>query len=596
MVAWRNWECGVFRRPLRIRDRRRAVVILVPVFAIGAVVQGNAQRPELPTQVLPDVRLQDLPSGEPRPGAPQLTVPQTAPTRAPAGADQIRFMLSDLQIEGVTAYPPEDLRPLYEGMIGQDVSLSEIYAVADRIQRKYREDGYFLARAIVPAQTVREGIFRIQVIEGYVNQIELEGEVGAVESLARQYLGRVTEQRPLKLATLERALLLTNDIPGITAHGLLRPATGELGAAELVVTIERTPFDAFVNIDNYGNEYTGLTELAGSASANAFTPAGEQLTFTGLVSDPFSGVDQNKNEWVTQLAGSARFGADGFFTEGLVSYGVSHPRFLVKQFDFDSRTLLGSVTGGYPVIRSRELSVYTRMGFDYIDSDTDIFGGEKFSRDRLRVLHFSGSADFIDAWRGSNTAALGLRQGLPVFDATQSHDEDTSRPGATAEETVLQGSASRLQPIVGSFQVAGFPANLNAYASASGQYAFNSLLSYEEFQLGGTRYGRGYDYGELSGDDGVGLSTELQLNHKPEIPDFPYFDGYQLFGFFDYGRVWNRHDGPDNDLASAGAGIRTSLFQRVSVELLGAKPLTLKSERSSFGRDPQVLFRIVGRL
>lgn len=546
--------------------------------------------------MLPDVRLQDLPPTERPRQAPELSVPQSAPTRAPAGAEQIRFVLNDIELDGVTAYPPDALRSFYADLIGREVSLSDIYRVADEIQRKYREDGYFLARSIVPAQTVREGVFRIQVIEGYVNRIEVEGQVGAVEDLAKQYLDQVTEERPLKLATLERALLLTNDIPGVSARGVLRPATGELGAAELVVTIDRTPFNGLVNLDNYGTKYTGLTELAGAASANSFTPVGEQFTVTGLVSDPFNGFNQNYQQWVAQASGSARFGAGGLFTEGLFSYGQSRPGFLVRQFDFDSTTLLGSVDVGYPVIRSRDLSVYARLGFNYIDSDTDIFDTVSFSRDRLRVLFLKGNADFADAWRGANSVSAGLRQGLPIFNATQSSDQDTSRPGASGQETVLTASASRLQPLFGSFELAGFPASVALSTSTVAQYAFDRLLAYEEFELGGVQYGRGYDLGELSGDSGVGVSGELQLNHRPEFADVPFFDGYQLFGFFDYGRVWNHSGGPDNDLASAGAGIRTSLFSKLSIELIGAKPLLLKTERADFSYDPQLLFRIVGRL
>jgi Hemolysin activation/secretion protein len=556
-----------------------------------------AQRPpELPTQVLPDVRLQDLPPTERPRQAPELSVPQSAPTRAPAGADQIRFVLNGIELDGVTAYPPDALRSFYADLIGQEVSLGDIYRVADEIQRKYREDGYFLARTIVPAQTVREGVFRLQVIEGYVNRIEVEGQVGAVEDLAKQYLDQVTEERPLKLATLERALLLTNDIPGVSARGVLRPATGELGAAELVVTIDRTPFNGLVNLDNYGTKYTGLTELAGAASANSFTQAGEQLSLTGLVSDPFNGFNQNYQQWVAQASGSARFGAGGLFAEGLFSYGQSRPGFLVRQLDLDSTTLLGSVDVGYPIIRSRDLSLYARFGFDYIDSDTDIFDTVSFSRDRLRVLFLKANADFADAWRGANSVSAGLRQGLPIFDATQSSDQDTSRPGAGGQETVLTASASRLQPLFGSFELAGFPASVALSTSAVAQYAFDPLLAYEEFELGGVQYGRGYDLGELSGDSGVGVSGELQLNHRPEFADVPFFDGYQLFGFFDYGRVWNHNGGPDNDLASAGAGIRTSLFSKLSVEVIGAKPLLLKTERADFSYDPQLLFRIVGRL
>ena len=567
-------------------------------FVVAMPIEAEAQRPPeaVPRQILPDVRLPQLPSAPPG-AAPEFSVPQTPTTRVPPDAEAIRFVLSEIAIDGVMAYSPEQLRSFYQDKIGQEVSLAEIYGIADEIQRKYREDGYFLARVIVPAQTVRDGLFRLQVIEGYVNEIQFEGDVGLAQGLAKQYLSNVTAERPLRLATLERSLLLVNDIPGITAKGLLRPASGELGAAQLVVTIARTPFEGFVNLDNYGDKYTGLWELAGSASANSFTPFGEQMTLTGLVSDPFNGFDQNKNQWVTQFASSWRFGPQGFFAEGLASYGVSHPGFRVREFDFDSKTLLGSITGGYPVIRSRDLSVYGRLGFDYIDSDTDIFGGTKFSQDRLRILHLSGTADFRDAWRGANTMRAELRQGLPVFDATQSRDQETTRPGATAQETVLLASASRLQSLLSGFDLAGFPASLNLFGSATGQYAFTRLLSYEQFQLGGTRYGRGYVYGELSGDDGLGLTTEVQLNHKPEISQFPYFDGYQLFGFFDYGRVWNSSDrgGPNNDLASAGAGVRTSLAQRLSLELLVAKPLTLDTERSNFDKDPQVMFRAVAR-
>lgn len=572
----------------------RTVCSLACVITIADQAQAQSP-PVVPSQILPDVRLQQLPPSAPPTTAPELSVPQAPTTRMPPDAEFIRFVLNELVIDGATAYSPERLRSFYQDKIGQEVSLGDIYGIANEIERRYHEDGYFLARVIVPAQTVRSGSFRLQVIEGYVNEIQFEGDVGLAQALAEQYLGNVTAERPLRLATLERSLLLVNDIPGITAKGLLRPAKGELGAAQLVVTISRKPFDGFVNLDNYGDKYTGLWELAGSASANSFTPFGEQVTLTGLVSDPFSGFDQNKNEWVTQLATSWRFGPQGVFAEGLVSYGVSHPRFLVSEFDFDSKTLLGSITAGYPFIRSRDLSVYGRLGFDYIDSDTDIFGGQKFSRDRLRILHLSGTADFRDAWRGANTLRAELRQGLPVFDATQSRDEDTTRPGATAQETVLLASVSRLQSVISSFDLAGFPASLNLFGSVAGQYAFARLLSYEQFQLGGTRYGRGYVYGELSGDDGIGVTTEVQLNHKPEIPKFSYFDGYQFFSFFDYGRVWNSNGGPNNDLASTGVGIRTSFVQRLSLELLVAKPLILDTERSNFDKDLQLMFRAFAR-
>src|SRR3712207_1254735 len=77
-------------------------------------------------------------------------------------------------------------------------------------------------------------------------------------------------------AALERALLLTSDIPGVTVRGVLRPLPGEPGALQLVAQLTRRPVSGYVNIDNRGYEATGAWQGLLVAGANSFTALGER--------------------------------------------------------------------------------------------------------------------------------------------------------------------------------------------------------------------------------------------------------------------------------------------------------------------------------
>jgi hemolysin activation/secretion protein len=550
---------------------------------MAASNQSRAQdRPPLPPALLPDIRLERLqPEPTPQP-SPEVLVPPPAP--APPVVGGLRFVLEGVIIEGSTLYPEERLLAPFQPLIGKLVTISDVWRVAREIERLYREDGWFLTRAIVPAQTVRDGRIHLRIVEGFVEQVRIEGDVGDAAILIEETLRPVTEQQPLALATLERALLLVNDIPGVSASGLLRPAAQQVGAAELVVVAERKPFDASLVVDNFGDDFTGRRQLSLGVGSNAWTRFGERIGLIGFITDP--GAD--RNQWVGQIATSWRFGGDGLALETVYSYGRNIPGGDVRQFDFDSNTTLIGVAFAYPFVRGRSFSLLGRLGIEAIDTDTDadqdFFPGGEFSRDKLRVLTVTSEVELRDPLNGANSIAAGLRQGLPILDATRRADENKSRADGTGQATVLRAGIARTQPL---------PLNFSFYTNFAGQYAFTQLLSNEEFTLGGTRFGRGYDFDELSGDNGIGGTAELRYS----VPlNLPYLEAVQLFSFFEGGRIWNSGDGDDGSLASTGGGIRIFPIGKVLLELQAAQPLTRDSQRGDGSRDPQFLFRAVGRL
>ena len=110
------------------------------------------------------------------------------------------------------------------------------------------------------------------------------------------------------------------------------------------------------------------------------------------------------------------------------------------------------------------------------------------------------------------------------------------------------------------------------YLAADGQWSPHRLLSSEEFVVGGAPYGRGYNYAEIGGDQGVAASAELRAGFNPKRAPFSFLQGY---GFLDAGKVWNlKRGGGDADLASTGAGIRARLGDRATFTVEAARPLT----------------------
>ena len=547
---------------------------LTPIAAQGA-------QSEYPASALPDIRLEHLPEEISAEVPFEITTPEASPSRAPAGAEKIRFVLAGLNIKGTTVYSQADFDQLYTEFLDEEVSLAQVYDFVAAIQRMYRRDGYFLTRVILPPQTARSGRLNVIVIEGHISAVKIQGDIGPVEEKVESYLSHILDEKPLKMETLERYLLLVRDIPGINVDGILSPAPDTPGAAQLVATVERKRFDGFALIDNMGTTFTGNWEIAGGAMSNSATRYGEQFSITGLVSDPLEGIGSDKkNQKVVQVGASFRPGSQGHYATFLGSYGDSNPGGTIAQFDFDSKALLFSAIGGKPIIRSRERNLSAELGFDYINNDTDIFDDIKFSRDRLRVLHLSATTDFIDKWRGSNFARLGIRQGLPIMDASESGDEYLSRANGSGTFTSLQASASRLQAITGPFA---------AFFSVAGQYSFSGLLSYEEFAVGGIHFGRGYDPKELSDDDGVGFTGEFQFTRPTMLWAL---QSYQLFAFYDFGKVWDHDSSESSSLSSAGGGVRIWAAHDTSMALQLAKPLTRDSLRADDSRDTQLLFRV----
>lgn len=169
------------------------------------------------------------PKPPPKP-KPETIVPPIPTERAPPEAEGIRFVLNDIQIDGMTVYSKQDLAPVFENQLGKEISLAQIYEIALGLTVRYRKDGYILSQVVVPPQRIREGVVRLQAIEGYVDQVKFEGDGIDRPNLLGAYADKIKASRPLRLGVLERYLLLLNELPEVVVERVtLSPAERQPG-------------------------------------------------------------------------------------------------------------------------------------------------------------------------------------------------------------------------------------------------------------------------------------------------------------------------------------------------------------------------------
>lgn len=528
----------------------RSCLLVAAAWTCG-VAMAQTVPPQLPPGAEPGRELPRPVMPQPSAAVPRIEVPQSASSQAPTGAQDLRFTLKALAIEGVTAFPPDALRALYAGLLDREVSVAEVFAVANAIELRYRQAGYVTSRVIVPQQTVDNGRFRIVVVEGFVSDVVYQGDIGPARAAVERLLTGLRGVKPIGLAEIERRLLLANDLPGLTVRGTLEPSTSELGGSVLVVRSERRATDGHATLDNRASPYLGSGQLQVSQAWNAVGERADRFSLSARTSLPTGrsiGIGAGYD---------ALIGANGAMFNLALSHGRSNPRRELEPLDVKSRvtSALGTVT--LPAIRSRDENLRVFGQVEVRDVETDLTGVQ-FTRDNLRIARAGLSYDRSDAWDGITTVRGQLHQGLS---SSRNRSPLASRANGRNDFTKLTLDITRLQQLT---------PRLSAVVSATSQFSRSPLLASEELGLGGSSFGRAFDEGEMASDNGV--AATLELRYVPDVQALPM----QLYGYVDGGRVWAAKGGnvpSPARMTSAGGGVRARLSEQFFATVEVAKPL-----------------------
>jgi hemolysin activation/secretion protein len=511
---------------------------------------------------------------------PEIEVKELRLKEAPPGAEKVKFVLEKLYIEGVTAYEKEELGDVYSAELGKKISLADLYDIAARLTNKYRNEGYILTQIVVPPQTIESGKARLKVVEGFVDKVTIQGDGGKANSLIRQYAGNVrTGGRALNARELERTMLLINDLPGVKARGVLAPSATKVGAADLNIFIERDPIDAMLAIDNYGSRYLGPLQLTAAGSVNNYFDRNERITAQAAIApDPDIGDEMT----YFSMSYEQPLWNQGTMFQAFASFTATEPGYDLDQFNVKGNSQFFSLRMDHPFVKTRNLKFNARAIFDWRDAESrnDL---EPTREDRIRALRFGGTLEILDTLLGVglNSLDLEISRGLEFFGAETNNRATLSRPLADINFLKMGVEIQRLQRLAN---------NINLLIGTRGQWSKDALLSSEEFGVGGINYGRAFDPSEIIGDEGIAGKLELQWNKPVE---WSLVQDYQLFGFFDAGRIWNDDATSNNTerdtITSAGFGLRTEFMEETEADLTVAFPLN-RDVQTQQDKDPRVYF------
>lgn len=541
-------------RAAALRQCRAAMLAFLGALLLStsAALAQSPPRPEVnPGQV--QQRIPAPPEG-PHPPA---TLALPAPT-APAAVAPQRFVLSAVVITGATVFDSAQLASAYEDDLAREIDLAEVDAILGRITARYRARGYFLSRATAPPQSLESGILHIVVEEGYVAHLDFGDASAGEETMLRPYFAPVLASRPLRLPVLERALLLVNDLAGLRVSGRLAPVAGTPSAYTLVLTLRHRRIAGFAAIDNRGPNYLGPWNAQASASlAGLLAPYDRTQLSLFTVPDRPRELVSGEVTYDVPLDSS---GTDLFLSGGRTAL---KPGGSLASLALDGTATHYVVRVSHALIRSRAQSLWLAGALDVLDSSENEAGARLFD-DRLRMLHASAIYSLSDSLGGTNSIDVDVTQGLDAFGASKPGSTLLSRANGRADFTKATLFATRQQ---------GFGEHWGIQIDLAAQKALQPLLTTAQFALGGTRFGRGYDPAEITGDDALAGSLELRYG---DALDGPVLRRWQLYLFYDAGAVWNIDPaGPsEQSLASAGGGLRLSFARGVGASLELAQPLT----------------------
>jgi hemolysin activation/secretion protein len=515
------------------RDRARCALALAGALAAHAIVT-LAQVPPDAGRIQEQLRVPEPPK---KPAAPQIRI---EPPPGEAKADTAPFFVASFRVTGATVFPEQRLAALL-GEPQRPMRLSEVQALADRITELYRQHGYIVARALLPAQDVRDGIVEVRVVEGRYERIDINNASRVSERRIRGLLGAVSEDALVHGPSLERAVLLISDLAGIQATATLEPGT-QPGYTNLVLEIvpaRATEYD--VSLDNGGSRFTGRYRLSAGATLNGPLNIGDRLSLRALVS--------GQNLSFVRLAYEAPVGVSGLRA---IAYTSETDYHLGDQF-----TALGAsgtarnvgAVFAYPLMRSADRNLRVQLGAEARQLDDRIDAFQVHNEKNLGLLQWGGAGDARDGFLGGGITAI---QALLTHGRVDLHTPELAASDATTART--QGHFQKL--FLGANRLQLVTARLRLGLNYTGQLASRNLDSSEKLSVGGITGVRAYPAGEAAGDNVHLLQAELRYNAGT-------WGSAQLspLVFFDYARsrinhqVWDGFSGRNvRTLSDAGVG------------------------------------------
>jgi len=516
----RGWlpACGFFALFLA------ASTALAQIPSPGVVEESLRPRPSLPDKIPP---------------LPELKSP--AAIQPQIQAEERRVLVKHFVFTGNSLFSATELEAVIADQRDKELTLTEIYGLADRLTEFYQSKGYSLSTVTVPAQKMQDGSLQFAVVEGRVGKLVFEGNQGYSEAYLTRQLNKLKPGTILRFKDLEGEVLLLNDNPGLIVRSVLTPGEA-YGTTDINLKIEEAPVAGRFTLDNQGRKVVGQWRAGLDLTLNNPAKIGDSLSL---------GYTHTQDNLLRQ----GRFGYSlPLFDDG-TRLGFNYSR---AEYDVGGEFADLGIEGisesarlqlSRPLIRSRKMNLSGNLVAAHTRGQSDL-GSTSLNNDRI---------DFFEAGLTFNhrNSSGGMANLSGVLASNFKDNPNGADSGALPPRLELRGDYEQF-----------FDQGISALVRGEAVLSDDHLPDSHKYGIGGPTSVRGFVSSAVRGDRGGMLGLELR-KHLPLDPV-----DLQVKGFVESGRVYHEADGlASESLTSAGVGVSLLFADKHNLDLQWATPI-----------------------
>lgn len=457
------------------------------------------------------------------------------------GGDAMKIAVVSVVTDPSEILTEQEIRAITEKLEGKTVGVDELQQAVDQINRLYEEKNYITARAVLPPQTVTDGIVRIQLVEGRIGEILIEDNQYTKDSY---FLDRIRTKPGdlVRLDQIEDDLIYFNLTNDVQVRAELRPGR-QFGTTDVALKVlEPAARQVILYTDNGGRTETGEYRFGLNAVHNSLLGLRHSLTFGAVCSGGSLGLSASYEAPVDGPAGTrgARVG---------VSFEGSETHFIAGQLEpVDADTVVFALGAklSWPTIVSQQVQTDLSVGVQSHKSDI-FFSGVKLVSTSVQKVNLSATTRFV-----------GADQVVQVQDSLIAGNVEIPAP-----KPFFKYSGSLIWQRA--FTNGSILTCRGVFQLSDGQ----PLPSSEQFAIGGVSTVRGLPEGARMGNKGYLVSLELSYSITPKVRGTMFVDHGAAFPY-------RGDDGPvegSDYITSFGLGATMRFTNRTSGNLVLGLPL-----------------------
>ena len=435
----------------------------------------------------------------------------------PPGSENISFNFVGIEIENEIENMKNVRKNLFNSKLNQTITLKDFYNLLIALEQLYVLNGYFLTRFIVPPQTIEQNsTIKAIVFPGKIESVDYSQLDKRIAKPIKKYFQKLIGIKGLEYPVIERSIIKSRELPGVELETTIK-AGKELGTSSLKLNAKHDLINGYLTYSNGLSETAGKDQLTAYYSFNSPLGYGENI-YAAYVVDPKNNVSDpihhediiNRTEFrkAYLIGGKIPILSSDFSLFGAVNESYSEPKGLNKKGEFkqinfgvayqlnNTRLVKNNLSLDWQWIKEREYSTSS-------NASNDTFYDEY---NALELKYTTTNLSFLNAvsLRGSST----LKFGTPFYTNTTSDTKTLSRVGSTLNFIKWNSDINLNKSILSDYSV-------NTRFVFQKLVSDRGLINSEQINITGPGQMSGFESGNMSGDQGYFLRTEVSKSFFP---------------------------------------------------------------------------------